>query len=87
MEYMDRATAKEIIAAEGLERGVWCRQPTGKPDAVAIYDVGDGYRVVSTDEQAVEIGPRDYLDESDALEMFITLLRDLQELIASGVVR
>lgn len=67
MEHMDRATAKEIIAAEGLERGVWFQQPAGKPDAVAIYDVGDGFRVVSTDERAVETGPRDYQDESDAL--------------------
>jgi hypothetical protein len=84
---MDRATAKEIIAADGLERAVWFQQPIGKPDVVAIYEVGGGYRVVSTDERAVEIGPRDYQDESDALEMFIMLLRDLKELIASGIVR
>lgn len=84
---MDRATAKEIIAAEGLERAVWFQQPTGKPDAVAIYELDGGYRVVSTDERAVEIGPRDYPDEADALDMYITLLRDLKELIASGVVR
>ncbi|MBT1681815.1 hypothetical protein [Curtobacterium flaccumfaciens] len=84
---MDRATAKEIIAAEGLERAVWFKHPTGKPNAVAIFEVSGGYRVASTDERAVEIGPRDYQDESDALEMFIMLLRDLKELIASGVVR
>lgn len=84
---MDRATAEEIIVAEALERVVWFQQPTGKPDAVAIYEVDGGYRVVSTDERAVEISPRDYQDESDALEMFVLLLRDLKELIASGVVR
>lgn len=84
---MDRSTAKKILAAEGLERAVWFQQPTGKPDAVAIYEFGGGYRVVSTDERAVEIGLRDHQDESDALEVFIMLLRDLKELIASGVVR
>lgn len=82
---MDRATAEEIIAAEGLERAVWFQVPACKPDAVAVFETSDGYRVVSTDERAVEIGPRDFQDESEALELFITLLRDLKELIASGV--
>lgn len=85
---MDRAAARGIIAAEGLERAVWFREPTGKPNAVAITERSNGFfRVVSTDERGVEAGARDHRDESEALEMYVTLLRDLQELIASGVVR
>lgn len=84
---MDRASAKTIIASEGLERAIWFQRPNGKPDAVAIYEIDQGLQVVSTDERAVEVGARDYEDESEALDMFITLLRDLKELIASGVVR
>jgi len=61
----------------------WFQQLTGKLDAVAMYEVGCGCRVAST----VGIGPRDQQDESDALEMFTLLLRDLKELIAGGVVR
>lgn len=84
---MDRASAKQIIASEGLERAIWFRRPNGEPDAVAIYETGGGFRVISTDERAVEVGARDYGKEPEALDMFITLLRDLKELIASGVIR
>jgi len=84
---MDRASAKTTIASEGLERAIWFQRPNGKTDAVAIFEIDGRFRVVSTDERAVEVGARDYKDESEALDMFITLLRDLKQLIASGVVR
>ena len=84
---LTRARAAAIIAEAGLERGVWFERPTGKPVAVAIYETNGGYRVVSTDERAVEVGQRDYEDESDALEMYLVLLRDLSDLIASGIIR
>jgi hypothetical protein len=84
---MDRATARRIIAEERLARAVWFQRPAGKADVVAVHETESGFRVVSTDERGVEIGPREFSDESAALEMYILLLRDRKELAASGVIR
>ncbi|MFJ3385877.1 MULTISPECIES: hypothetical protein [unclassified Curtobacterium] len=83
---VQRADAKRLIADEGLEGAVWFERGTNKTNAVAIYEVDAGFRVVSTDERAAEIGPREYSDESEALTMYVTLLRDRKELVASGVI-
>lgn len=84
---LTRASVAAIIAEAGLDRGVWFERPVGKSDVVAIYEIDGRYRVVSTDERGVEVGRRDYEDESAALEMYLVLLRDLDDLITSGVVR
>lgn len=83
---MKRADAERLIVEEGLEGAVSFRRATNVANAVAIYEVDAGFRVVSTDERAAEIGPREYSDESEALTMYVTLLRDRKELVASGVI-
>lgn len=72
---MTRDEALAIIEEEHLTGGIWFESPHNHSNSVAVHVHGDGFRVLNTDERAVQGAVREFDNESDALDLFIHRLR------------